>query len=116
MKQDSVTIKYKKLGIIDELKLSVFSEASYGNLPNGESRGMGFLIFLSTGFTLGKHAPCSLLSWTACKVQRKVSSTCAAETLSLLAAGNHHQTPDCRILKKTSKTINRGMFPSDINF
>ena len=47
---------------------------------------MGFLIFLSTGFTPGKHSPCSLLSWTACKVQRKVSSTCVAETLSLLAA------------------------------
>ena len=54
LKQESVVIKYKQLGRIDELKLSVFSDASYGNLPDGESSGMGFLIFLSVGFTPGK--------------------------------------------------------------
>ena len=108
LKQDSVIIKYKQLGRIDELKLSVFSDASYGNLPDGESSGMGFLIFLSTGFTPGNISPCSLLSWTACKVQRKVSSTCAAETLSLLAALEQaivirHQISE--ILNKNPKAI-----------
>ena len=86
LKQDSVKMKYQHLGATDKLRLSVFSDASFGNLPDGESSGMGYLIFLSVGFTAGKSSPCSLLSWTACKVRRKVSSTCAAETLSLLAA------------------------------
>ena len=86
LKQDSVTIKYKKLRRIDELKLTVFSDASNDNLPDGESSGMGFLVFLSVGFNPGKVSPCFPLSWTACQVQRKVSSTFAAETLFLLAA------------------------------
>ena len=86
LKQDSVTIKHKKLRRIDELKLTVFSDASYDNLPDGESSRMGFLIFLSVGFNPGKVSPCFPLSWTACQVQRKVSSTFAAETLFLLAA------------------------------
>jgi hypothetical protein len=86
LKQDSVILRYQKLGELEKIKLSVFSDASYANLPDGESSGMGFLIFLSVGFVPGEESPCSLLFWTACKVQRKVSSTLAAETLSLLAA------------------------------
>ena len=86
LKQDSVTIEYKKLRRIDELKLTVFSDASYDNLPDGESSGMGFLIFLSVGFNPGKVSPCYPLLWTAFKVQRKVSINFAAETLFLLAA------------------------------
>ena len=85
LKQDSVTIKYTKLGRIDELKLSVFSDVGYDNLPDVESSGIGFVIFLSVGFNPGKVSPCPLLSWTACKVQKKIPSTCAAEALSLLA-------------------------------
>ena len=86
LKQDSVKMKYQQLGATEKLTLTVFSDASFANLPDGESSGMGYLIFLSVGFTAGVSSPCSLLSWTACKVRRKVSSTCAAETLSLLAA------------------------------
>ena len=71
---------------MESLKLSVFSDASYANLPDGESSGTGYLIFLSTGYKPGEFSSCCLLTWTACKVKRKVTSTLAAETLSLLAA------------------------------
>ena len=84
--QDKVTFRFKKLGKLKEIKLSVFSDASYANLPDGESSGMGYLVFLSTGYQPGISSPCSLLSWASCKLRRKVTSTLAAETLSLLAA------------------------------
>ena len=85
LKQDQVVLRFKKLGNIRDLKLTVFSDASYANLLDGESSGMGYLIFLSTGYKPGEESPCCLLSWTACKLKRKVTSTLAAETLSLLA-------------------------------
>ena len=99
---------------------------------------MGFLIFLSAGFTPGEISPCSLLSWTACKVQSMVSSTCASETLSLHAAFKQemienkdtetvalipieYQLADCLTkwaasIRSLLQTIITGKFPSNINF
>ena len=84
--QDKVDLRFKKLGDLKDIKLSVFSDASYANLPDGESSGMGYLIFLTIGYQPGRDSPCCLLSWASCKLRRKVTSTLAAETLSLLAA------------------------------
>ena len=84
--QDKVTLRFKELGNLKDMKLSVFSDASHANLPDGKSSGMGFLIFLSTGYQPGRDSPCSLLSWASSKLRRKVTSTLAAETFSLLAA------------------------------
>ena len=131
-------LKQDSLGRIDELKLWVFSNESYDNLPDEESSRMGFIIFLSVGFNPGQVSPCFPLSWTACKVQRKVSSTCAAETLSLHAALEQemienkdtetvalipieYQLADCLTKWATSirsllQTIITGKFPSNINF
>ena len=134
LKQDSVTIKYKKLRRIDERKLAVLSDASYDNLPDRESSGTGFLIFLSVRLNPGKVSPCFPLSWTACQVQRKVSSTFAAETLFLLAAllgqvikvevvawiPTKFQLGDCLTkgasIRGLLQTIKPGMFPSTTNF
>ena len=84
--QDKVTLRFKELGNLKDMKLSVFSDASHANPPDGKSSGMGFLIFLSTGCQPGRDSPCSLLSWASSKLRRKVTSTLAAETFSLLAA------------------------------
>ena len=84
--QDKVDLRFKKLGDLKDIKLSVFSDASYANLPDGESSGMGYLIFLTIGYQPGRDSPCCLLSWASCELRQKVTSTLAAETLSLLAA------------------------------
>ena len=89
----------------DKHSLLVISDASFGNHPDGETIDMGYLSFLSMGFSAGESSLCSLLSWTACKVWMKVSST---ETLSLFAAleqavvMGHHIT---KILNKSPQFI-----------
>ena len=42
---DRVIFRFKKLGKLKEIKLSVFSDASYANLSDGESSGKDILCF-----------------------------------------------------------------------
>ena len=58
--------------------LCVYSDASWGNLPDSVSSAQGHVVFLC-----GKEGKCCPLSWTANKIKRKVSSTLGAETLAL---------------------------------
>ena len=55
----------------------MFSDASWGNLPDKVSSARGHLVFLSVGENV-----CPL-SWISNKVRRKVSSTLSAETIAL---------------------------------
>ena len=55
----------------------MFSDASWGNLPDKVSSTRGHLVFLSVGENV------CLLSWISNKVRRRVSSTLSAETLAL---------------------------------
>ena len=61
-----------------------YSDASYGNLIDGVSSGRGHVIFLADENL--RSAP---LAWTVNKVKRVVTSTLAAEALSLHACINH---------------------------
>ena len=76
-KQKPSGILFTKLGNSKNLTIKVFSDAAWGNLPDGTSSGQGHIIFLS-----GDQNSCPL-SWTSNKIKRKVSSTLAAETLAL---------------------------------
>ena len=66
----------ENLGDDSSLKLVVYADAAYGNLPDGGSQ-CGYFIFL-----VGQNRKCSLLSWQSKEIQRIVSSSLAAETLS----------------------------------
>ena len=44
---------------------------------------MGYLIFLSEGYTPNRSSNCCVLTWKSCKVKRVVTSTYDAETISL---------------------------------
>ena len=76
-KQISSGILFPKLGKTDDLKINVYSDAAWGNLPDGCSSGQGHIIFLSG------NKGCCPLSWTSNKIKRKVASTLSAETLAL---------------------------------
>ena len=77
-KNNILNIHFPRLGLFNEWKIQVFGDASWGNLPDGTSSAQGHVIFLT-----GKDNSCCPLSWKSNKVKRKVSSTLAAETLSL---------------------------------
>ena len=68
---------FPKLNDFSNCKLLVYSDASYGNLPNGVSSAGGFIIFLADND--GNVCP---LYWESKKIRRVVKSTLAAETLA----------------------------------
>ena len=75
LKRSKTVLVYPRLGSFNEFQLKVFSDASWGNLPDKLSSARGHLVFLSLGENV-----CPL-SWISNKVRRKVSSTLSAETL-----------------------------------
>ena len=70
---------FPKLSSLNELKLVVYTDASFGNLHGVGSCG-GHIIFLSD-----KNDRSTPIAWHSGKVKRIVRSTLAAETVSLLA-------------------------------
>ena len=58
-------------------KLICFTDAAFGNLPDGGSQG-SYLIFL-----VGENGICSLLSWQSKRLKRVVRSSLAAESLAM---------------------------------
>ena len=61
----------------------MFSDASLRGLSGKINSAMGYLIFLSDGYTPNEHSRCCILTWKSCKVKRVVTSTYDAETISL---------------------------------
>ena len=78
----SVEMRYVKLEG-DKWFITVFSDASLRGLSGKIHSAMGYLIFLSDGYTPNKSARCCVLAWKSCKVKRVVTSTYDAETISL---------------------------------
>ena len=76
--QQNTHVSFPDLGNKEDLYLCVYSDASWGNLPDSVSSAQGHVVFLC-----GKEGKCCPLSWTANKIKRKVSSTLGAETLAL---------------------------------
>ena len=77
-----IEIKYGKLEG-DCWYLTVFSDASLRGLSGKVHSAMGYLIFLSDGYTPNQNSKCCILTWKSCKVKRVVTSTYDAETISL---------------------------------
>ena len=70
-------ILYSRLGEKEDLQILVYSDAAWGNLPDGTSSGQGHIIFINN------NDKCCPISWTSNKIKRKVSSSLSAETLAL---------------------------------
>lgn len=77
IKSEKVTLKFQHLGSDDTLNFIVFSDASFGNLPDGGTQGGTLIGLMGEG---GKFSP---LSWQSKRIRRVVRSTLAGETLAL---------------------------------
>ena len=79
LKCDSCKVQFPKLGNVSNLRIVLFSDASYANLYDEVSSAEGFLVLL-----IGENGDCCPLGWCARKIRRVVKSTIAAETLALV--------------------------------
>ena len=77
VQRDNINIYFPRLDNIREVTLECYTDASLQNLTNSNSQG-GLIIFLKDN--AGKKCP---LFWRSKKLERKVKSTIAAETLAL---------------------------------
>ena len=68
---------YPGLSSLGDMRLEVFSDASFANLSDGVSSAMGYAVFATND-----NKACSL-GWRSGKVKRVVKSTLAAEALAL---------------------------------
>ena len=71
-------LEFINLGDPNSWRIICFSDASWGNLPDGGSQG-GHLILL-----MGQNGGVNLLSWQSKRLKRVARSTIAAETLSVM--------------------------------
>lgn len=71
-----VCLKFPNLDLYQS-SLVVYSDASYGNLPDGSSQG-GYIVFLRD-----KSGKCAPLAWSSAKIKRIARSTLAAECMAL---------------------------------
>ena len=73
-------LTFHSLGDPSTWEIVCYSDASWGNLPDGGSQG-GFLLFLT-----GEDGIANLITWQSHRLKRVARSTIAAETLSLVDA------------------------------
>ena len=78
-KTDCYSLKIPKLS--SKWRIVVYSDASYGNMPDGYSSAFGYVIFLTDIYA--NSVP---IAWKAGKIHRVVRSTLASETLALVEA------------------------------
>ena len=76
LKNNQSFIKFPSFNSLEDIKVVVYTDASYANLPGGASQG-GQLVFLTDG------SNCAPILWHSRKVRRVVKNTLGAETLSL---------------------------------
>ena len=77
------------------MRLILFSDASYANLPDGISSSLGYIIFI-----VDCNNNCSVISWKANKIKRICRSTLAAEAMSLVEG-----LEECLYLKEVMKEL-----------
>ena len=79
--QNDASIMLSNVGSLHEAELWLYTDASFGNLNDGvDSTGAYILLLVNP-----KNGSCAPLDWKSNKVKRVVTSTLAAETLSLYA-------------------------------
>ena len=82
LKGQEIRIKYGKLEG-DKWTITVFADASKGNLGNKVDSTIAYLVFLSDGYQKHKKNKCCLLSWDCKKARRVCTSTLDAEAMAL---------------------------------
>ena len=84
LKSEPCKIFFPRLGNLKKLKIFLYNDASYANLPDGTSSTGGRIVWL-----VGDNGNCCPISWSSTKIKRVVRSTLAAEALSLKVVRLH---------------------------
>ena len=82
LKSEELVMKFSGLWNLEDLRLSVYTDASHANLPDGASSASGHDIFLEW-----QNDSCCILSWSSHKVRRVVKSTVVVKGLALMEDG-----------------------------
>ena len=77
--QNKAVLRFANLGNISKSEIWLFTDASYGNLNDGTDSTQGYVIFL----VRPEDGRCAPIDWRANKIDRVVTSTLAAEAISL---------------------------------
>ncbi|CAG2196696.1 unnamed protein product [Mytilus edulis] len=80
LKSETVTLKFRKLGKDNAIRLVVFSDSSLGNLSDGGTQGGHFIVLV------GENGIFSPITWQSKRIRRVARSTLAAETLAMADA------------------------------
>ena len=78
-KKDVVVNKFSGLKLDSNIRIILFSDASFANLPDQVSSSLGYIIFIADC-----EDRCAAISWKANKIKRICRSTLAAETMALV--------------------------------
>ena len=79
LKQNKAVLRFANLGDISKAEIWLFTDASYGNLNGGTDSTQGYVLFM----VKPKDGKCAPIDWRANKIDRVVTSTLAAEAVSL---------------------------------
>ena len=82
LKMQEVRLKYSKLRG-DKWHITVFADASKGNMGNRVESTVAYLIMLSDGYDKHKKSKCNILTWQSRKARRVCVSTFDAEAMAL---------------------------------
>ena len=85
VKSEDVEVKFPSFSSLNNLSLVVFADASYGNLPNGNSQAAYIILLVDDNYS---SCP---IGWNSFKLKRVAKSTLSAETLALSEAIDHAQ-------------------------
>ena len=78
-KRETAVNKFPSLKFDLPVKIILFSDASFANLPDNVSSSLGYIIFI-----VDHIKNCSAITWRGNKIKRICRSTLAAETMALI--------------------------------
>ena len=79
LKKNEAVLRFSNMGDISKSEIWLFTDASYGNLNGGTDSTQGYVLFL----VRPEDGRCAPIDWRANKIDRVVTSTLAAEAISL---------------------------------
>ena len=79
LKESKAILRFSNLGDLSKAEIWLFTDASYGNLNGGTDSTQGYVLFLVNP----NNGKCAPIDWRANKIDRVVTSTLAAEAISL---------------------------------
>ena len=101
LKSTELPLRFVKL-TGDTWYITVYSDASFKNLPDGVNSAMGYVILLSNGYEFNERSNCCVLAWKSVTIKRVTNSTYESETLALSEAVEEAMVLKDQLIKLTN--------------